>query len=72
MGEDAPVLQRALSASAPVTMVASLEEALDVAAAQAASGDTVLLSPACASFDQFVNYGARGDAFAAAVEALAR
>jgi UDP-N-acetylmuramoylalanine--D-glutamate ligase len=32
----------------------------------------VLLAPACASFDQFDNYGARGDAFGAAVEALPR
>ena len=41
------------------------------AAAAAQPGEAVLLSPACASFDQFRDYEARGDAFRAAVEALA-
>ena len=40
--------------------------------ALAAPGDTVLLAPAAASMDMFRDYGARGDAFAAAVRALAR
>lgn len=45
-----------------------------VAAARnmARSGDTVLLAPAGASFDQFTSYGDRGDAFAAAVRAAVR
>jgi UDP-N-acetylmuramoylalanine--D-glutamate ligase len=38
----------------------------------AGPGDTVLLAPAGASFDQFSGYGHRGDAFAAAVRALSR
>jgi len=43
-----------------------------IAASKAAvTGETVLLSPACASFDQFRDFEARGDAFRAAVEALA-
>ncbi|MEZ0244117.1 MAG: UDP-N-acetylmuramoyl-L-alanine--D-glutamate ligase, partial [Sphingomonas sp.] len=48
----------------------TLEAAVKSAAAHARPGDTVLLSPACASFDQFKDYEARGDAFRAAVDAL--
>ncbi|CAN5499251.1 UDP-N-acetylmuramoyl-L-alanine--D-glutamate ligase [soil metagenome] len=48
----------------------TLERAVISAAANAKAGDTVLLSPACASFDQFRDYEHRGVAFRAAVEAL--
>ena len=69
IGEDAPALRSALSGSAPVTMAASLEEAFAAAVAQARPGDTVLLSPACASFDMFSGYQERGGAFRALVRA---
>ncbi|HEY6131992.1 MAG TPA: UDP-N-acetylmuramoyl-L-alanine--D-glutamate ligase [Halioglobus sp.] len=70
MGEDAPLLARALSSAAPVQMVASLEEAVTAAASHAARGDVVLLSPACASFDMFSGYVQRGEAFRALVTRL--
>lgn len=46
----------------------TLEIAVEVAANAALPGDTVLLAPGCASFDQFVSYGARGDRFTELVE----
>jgi UDP-N-acetylmuramoylalanine--D-glutamate ligase len=46
----------------------SMDEAVERASALAAPGDTVLLSPACASFDMFADYKARGEAFRAAVK----
>src|SRR5262249_23065738 len=48
----------------------TLEAAVGAAAAVATPGDTVLLAPACASFDMFSDYAARGRAFRAAVEGL--
>jgi UDP-N-acetylmuramoylalanine--D-glutamate ligase len=70
IGEDAPLIEQALTGVAPVTFCNSMEEAVAVAAAGAGPGDTVLLSPACASFDMFSGFVARGQAFAAAVIAL--
>lgn len=70
LGEDAPKLQLALRDSAPVTLVASMEEAVAAAAAAAEPGDVVLLSPACASFDMFTGYANRGEVFARAVARL--
>jgi UDP-N-acetylmuramoylalanine--D-glutamate ligase len=49
-----------------------MAEAVAAAARLARPGDTVLLAPAGASFDQFSGYADRGDAFAAAVRAAAR
>jgi UDP-N-acetylmuramoylalanine--D-glutamate ligase len=48
-----------------------MDAAVAAAARAGRSGDTVLLSPACASLDMFRDYGHRGDVFAAAVRALA-
>jgi UDP-N-acetylmuramoylalanine--D-glutamate ligase len=45
-------------------LAGTMEIAVEVAANAAAPGDTVLLAPGCASFDQFASYGARGDRFA--------
>jgi UDP-N-acetylmuramoylalanine--D-glutamate ligase len=52
--------------------VGSMQEAVIAAARAASPGDTVLLSPACASLDMFRDYGHRGDVFAAAVRDLER
>ena len=48
----------------------TLERAVQLALARARPGDAVLLSPACASFDMFRNYGARGERFRECVMAL--
>jgi len=68
IGRDAPVIEKALS-GLPTERCRSLEEAVQKAAE--IPSQAVLLSPACASFDMFRDYKHRGEAFAAAVEALA-
>ncbi len=70
IGCDANQIANALGNQAPIHIVNDIDEAVVRAAAYAQAGDTVLLAPACASFDQFPNYMARGDAFAAAVQGL--
>ena len=71
IGRDAPLIERALRPSGvPLERCESLEQAVARAAALAVSGDAVLLSPACASFDMFRDYRHRGEVFAAAVRAL--
>jgi UDP-N-acetylmuramoylalanine--D-glutamate ligase len=50
--------------------VSNLSAAVHEAAAHAGVGDTVLLSPGCASFDEFTDYAARGRRFRELVEAL--
>ena len=64
IGEDAPLIECALSGSAvPVTMCQTLERAVDRARASARAGEVVLLSPGCASFDQFADFEDRGERF---------
>lgn len=69
-GEAAPKLAAALAGRVPTECVGSLDEAVRRAAAAAAPGETVLLAPACASFDQFRDYEARGERFRTLVRAL--
>lgn len=71
IGRDAPVLEEALRDCAPLHRAASMDEAIRLADRLAQPGDSVLLSPACASFDMFSDYQHRGRAFAAAVAGLA-
>ena len=64
IGQDAPVIASALAGTAaPVLECVELEQAVRAAADGASPGDVVLLSPACASFDQFADFEARGERF---------
>ena len=73
IGRDAGLLQQALQASGvELLSAASMGAAVDMAARQAASGDAVLMSPACASFDMFDDYEHRARVFREAVLALAQ
>jgi UDP-N-acetylmuramoylalanine--D-glutamate ligase len=65
IGEAAPVIEKALAGAATIERAQTMEAAVARAAALARPGDTVLLSPACASFDQYRNYEERGRDFAA-------
>jgi UDP-N-acetylmuramoylalanine--D-glutamate ligase len=71
LGEAAQRLSHALSGTAPIHMVQSMDEAVDKAMALAEPGDRVLLSPACSSFDQYRNYEERGQDFRRAFHRLA-
>ena len=70
IGKDAAAIAAALQGVCKTSDASSMEQAVARARRTAAPGDSVLLSPACASFDMFRDYGHRGDVFAAAVRAL--
>jgi len=71
IGESAPEIDAAFSpAGVPVEKAGSMEEAVARARDLSRPGNTVLLSPACASFDMYKNYEERGDAFRAAVRRI--
>jgi len=74
IGEAAPAFARTLDGKAPYAMSGTLDDAVASAAADAAASNAaapvVLLSPACASYDQFRDFEQRGDAFRAAVARL--
>jgi UDP-N-acetylmuramoylalanine--D-glutamate ligase len=75
IGRDAPALAATLAAGGvPHDLAGTLDTAVAVAfaAARAHGVPVVLLSPACASFDQFAGFDARGERFATLVHALAR
>ena len=67
IGKDAPALSKALAGVCTTERAASMPQAVAAAMRAAQAGDTVLLSPACASFDMFRDYAHRGDVFAATV-----
>jgi len=69
-GQAQYVLQAALGRETETLRVEALDAAVQAAQIGAQAGDTVLLSPACASFDQFQNYTHRGEVFRSYVEAL--
>ncbi len=70
IGKDAPIIAQALGDAVPSVMSETLHNAVSEVAKRAQAGDIVLLSPACASFDQFKDYVARAEAFVTEVQEL--
>lgn len=70
MGKDAGLIEQAMSGCVPIFFAADMKAAVRIAANNAARGDTVLLSPACASLDQYKSYVDRGNKFVEAVTDL--
>lgn len=71
IGRDGKLIEQALANATTTVYAADMPQAVKTAAGIARHGDTVLLSPACASFDMFRNYEHRGECFVAAVKELA-
>jgi len=70
MGKDAGLIKQALNGCVPVYSADNMAQAVQIAAGLADAGESVLLSPACASLDQYKNYQDRGEKFTKAVLAL--
>lgn len=70
IGESAPRIEKAMGGYRPIVVAPTLKAAVEVAEQGASTGDVVLLSPACASFDMFTDYQDRGRQFKALVNAL--
>ena len=70
MGKDAELIEKAINGCVPTYRVETIKQAVKLAATLVEEGESVLLSPACASLDQYKNYQERGDKFAAAVMEL--
>ena len=70
IGKAGPDFAALLEGRVPVEQCETLHRAVAAAAARAEAGDTVLLSPACASFDQYADFEKRGEHFRALVEGL--
>ena len=70
IGRDADIIDTALGGVVPAVRVDDMREAVAVAHGAAHAGDTVLLSPACASFDMYTDFSERGEDFAAQVQRL--
>ena len=70
-GKARDAVEKALSGAVPLDAFPTLREATSMALSGAAPGECVVLSPACASFDEFRNYEDRGDRFRAWVLAWA-
>ena len=71
IGAAAAKIAKQLGDAVPIVLCGTLAGALDQASRSASPGDTVLLAPACASFDQFDNFEHRGRVFKDLVNALA-
>lgn len=72
IGESADNIEEALRGTVDIVRAESMKDAVRKAAKIADVGDSVLLSPACASFDMFTGYGQRGKVFKREVEALGK
>ena len=71
IGRDADKLEQAIGSACSTSIAVDMQDAVDQAQAKALAGDVVLLSPACASFDMYSGFEARGADFMACVHSLA-